>query len=135
VTSREAMIETIQRVYEARAKGDIEALMAAFHANATFELVGDSKTTQIAGLTQGHSNLRTTLGGLIDAFEFQNRDIVGTVVEGDRAVIHSRVTVRFVPKGKVFKTDLLDAFQFKDGKIIQLVEFADTALVNSMVNS
>jgi ketosteroid isomerase-like protein len=134
MTSREAMLQTIERAYEARAKGDIDALMATFHPNATFELVGDSATTQIAGLTEGHSNLRTTLGGLIDAFEFRKRDIVDAVVEGDRAVIHSRVTVRFVPKGTVFETDLLDAFRFQDGKIIQLVEFADTALVNRVVN-
>ncbi|MCI0363537.1 MAG: hypothetical protein L0219_06610, partial [Phycisphaerales bacterium] len=39
----------------------------------------------------------------------------------DRAVIHSRITVRFVPKNIVFETDVLDAFRFQDGKIIQLV--------------
>jgi ketosteroid isomerase-like protein len=133
MTTREAMIETILRAFEARAKGDIEALMSTFHPNATFELVGDRATTQIAGLTEGHSNLRATLVSLIDAFEFRKRDIVETVVEGDRAVIHSRVTVRFVPKDTVFQTDLLDAFRFQDGKIIQLVEFADTALVNRVV--
>jgi ketosteroid isomerase-like protein len=134
MTSREAMLQTIEHAYEAPAKGDIDALMATFHPNAKFELVGDRATTQIAGLTEGHSNLRATLGGLIDAFEFRKRDIVDAVVEGDRAVIHSRVTVRFVPKGTVFETDLLDAFRFQDGKIIQLVEFADTALVNRVVN-
>jgi ketosteroid isomerase-like protein len=134
MTSREAMLDTIQRVYEARAKGDIEALMKEFHADADFEFIGDTKTTEIAGLRKGHADVRATLGGFIKTFEFPKRDIVDTVVEGDRAVIHSRITVRFMRTGKVFETDLLDIFRFQDGKIVRLVEFADTALVNRVTS-
>jgi ketosteroid isomerase-like protein len=61
------------------------------------------------------------------------RDIVYTVVEGERAVVHSRVEMRFVPNDTVFVTDILDVFRFKDGKIIQLEEFADTALLKSLM--
>ena len=43
--------------------------------------------------------------------------------------MHSRLTVRFVPKDLTFTTDVTDLFRFKDGKIIELVEFADTALI------
>ncbi len=40
MASREAMIDNINRAYDARGKGDIEGLMAAFHPNAVFELKG-----------------------------------------------------------------------------------------------
>jgi ketosteroid isomerase-like protein len=135
MASREAMIDLILRAYDARAKGDIEGLMAAFHPMAAFELKGDKGILDIAGAAEGHSNVRAAMTGFIGHFEFLQRDIVDTIVEGDRAVVHSRLTIRFVPKDTVIVTDVLDTFRFEDGKIIELVEFADTALIRSLVSS
>ena len=72
--------------------------------------------------------MRAALTGFIETFEFMKRDIVDAMVEGDRAAVHSRLKVRFVPKDIVFTSDVLDTFRFEDGKIIELLEFADTAL-------
>jgi ketosteroid isomerase-like protein len=99
-----------------------------------FELKGDRKTLQVAGAVQGHSNVRAALAGFIDTFEFMKRDIVDVTVEDNRAAVHSRLKVRFVPKDIVFTSDVLDAFKFEDEKIIELVEFTDTALIKSVVS-
>jgi ketosteroid isomerase-like protein len=135
MASREAMIDTINRAYDARGKGDIEGLMAAFHPNAVFELKGEKEVLEVAGSVRGHSNVRAALAGFIQAFEFMKRDILDTIVEGDRVVVHSRLQVRFIPKNIDFTSDVLDVFKFEDGKIIELVEFADTALIKSVVSS
>jgi ketosteroid isomerase-like protein len=135
MASREAMIDTIYRAYDARGKGDIEGLMVAFHPNAVFELKGEKDVLEVAGAVQGHSNVRAALTGFIETFEFVSRDIVDAIVEGDRAAVHSRLKVRFVPKDIVFISDVLDTFRFEDGKIIELVEFADTALIKSVVST
>jgi ketosteroid isomerase-like protein len=133
MASREAMIDTIYRAYEARGKGDIESLMAAFHPDAVFELKGEKDVLEVAGAVQGHPNVRAALTGLIEAFEFLERDIVDIMVEGDRAAVHSRAKIRFVPKDVTFTSELLDKFRFQDGKVIELVEFADTALIKSFL--
>jgi ketosteroid isomerase-like protein len=135
MASREAMIDTITRAYDARGRGDIEGLMATFHSNAVFELKGEKKVLEVAGSVQGHSNVRAALAEYIQAFEFVKRDILDTIVEGDRVVVHSRLQVRFVPKNVDFTSDVLDVFKFEDGKIIELVEFADTALIKSVVSA
>lgn len=135
MASREAMLDTIQSAYEARRKRDIDGLMAAFHPDAEFELKGERKLLEVAGATRGRSNVQATLVALMNSFEFVKRDIVNTIVEADRVSLHTRLEVRFVPKGTVFTTDVLDTFKFKDGKIIELVEFADTALIKSIVSS
>jgi ketosteroid isomerase-like protein len=135
MASREAMIDTIYRAYDARAKGDIEGLMAAFHPNAVFELKGEKDVLEVAGAVQGHPDLRAAMAGLIENFEFVKRDIIDAMVEGDRAAVHSRLKVRFVPKDVVFTSDVLDTFRFENGKIIELVEFADTALIKSVVST
>jgi ketosteroid isomerase-like protein len=134
MASREAMIDTIYRAYDARGKGDIEGLMAAFHPNAVFELKGEKDVLEVAGAVQGHPNVRAAMTGFIANFQFVQRDIVDAVVEGDRAAVHSRLKVRFVPRDVVFTSDVLDTFKFQDGKIIELVEFADTALIKSVVS-
>ena len=134
MASREAMIETIHRAYDARGKGDIEGIMAAFHPNAVFELKGEKDILEIAGTVQGHSNLRAAMTGFIETFEFVKRDVVEAIIEGDRAAVRSRVTIRFTPKDIVVTTDMLDTFRFEDGKIAELVEFADTALIKSLMS-
>jgi ketosteroid isomerase-like protein len=79
--------------------------------------------------------VRAALIGFIDTFEFMKRDIVDVMVEDNRAAVHSRLKVRFVPKDIVFTSDVLDAFRFEDGKIIELIEFTDTALIKSVVST
>jgi ketosteroid isomerase-like protein len=135
MATREAIIDIIYRAYDARGKGDVEGLMAAFHPDAVFELKGEKNVLAVAGAVQGHPNVRAALTGFIETFEFMNRDIVDAMVEGDRAAVHSRLTVRFVPKDIVFTSDVLDTFRFEDGKITELVEFADTALIKSIVST
>jgi ketosteroid isomerase-like protein len=134
MVGREAMIDTINRAYAARGKGDIEGLVGTFHPDAVFELKGDKAALGIVGAVRGHSNVRAALGGFIESFEFMKRDIIDAIVEGDCACVHSRLQVRFIPKGTVFTSDVLDKFRFEDGKIIELVEFVDTALIKSVVS-
>ena len=105
MASREAMIDTIYRAYDARGKGDIEGLMAAFHPNAVFELKGEKDMLEVAGAVRGHQGVRAAMTGFIEAFEFLKRDIVDAMVDGDRAAVHSRLKVRFIPKEVVFTSD------------------------------
>jgi ketosteroid isomerase-like protein len=135
MASREAMIDTIYRAYDARDKGDIEGPMAAFHPNAVFEMKGEKNILEIAGPVQGHPNVRAAMTGFIATFEFMKRDIVDAMLEADRIAVHSRLKIRFIPADVVFTTDVLDKFRFEDGRIIELVEFADTALIKSLVGT
>jgi len=50
------------------------------------------------GSAQGHQEPRTTLAGLIADFEFIQGDRISTVIDGERAVVHSRVKLQFIPK-------------------------------------
>jgi ketosteroid isomerase-like protein len=135
MTSRDAMMETIMRAYKARDEGNIDDLMAAFHPKAVFELKGDKGVLEVAGAAEGHSNVRAALSQFIESFQFNKRDILDVIVEGDRAAVHSRLEVSFIPQNKSFTSDVLDTFRFEDGKIIKLVEFADTALIKNVVST
>jgi ketosteroid isomerase-like protein len=132
MVTRDLTRDIIERAYEARRSGNVDAIIALCHPNAKFEIVGFSNQSAPRGSAQGHSELRVTLAELIAAFEFVERNILTVLVEGNQAAVHSRVKLRFVPKSKTITTDLLDLWTFQDGKVIQLLEFVDTALVNDL---
>lgn len=130
--SRETLLEVILQAYAARGKGDLEGLLAAFHPEGVFTLVGDANSLHIAGSVQGRRNLRETFDRFIAAFKFVDRQILSEVVEADRAAVHSRLTVRYNDTTRT--TECLDLFKFLDGKIVELTEFADTALIKDLVS-
>jgi ketosteroid isomerase-like protein len=73
--------------------------------------------------------------GVLATFKFDNPEIISFIVDGERAAVHSRFDVTFVPKNRVFTNEVLDLFKFADGKIIELLEFADTALIKDVMSS
>ena len=132
--NRETVLEPIRQAYAARERGDLDDLVAAFHPEAVFTLVGDRKALDVTGSVQGHRGLREALGGFIATFQFVERQILSELVEGDRAAVHSRLVVRHNPTNETRTTECLDLLKFQDGKIIELIEFADTALVRDMMS-
>jgi ketosteroid isomerase-like protein len=135
MADREAMRALVEQAYAERASGSIEGVMAAFHADAVFELAGDTKVLHLAGAARSHPNVREAMTQFIGAFEFIKRDIIAFIADDDRAAVHSRLTMRFIPKDTTFTTELTDLFKFQDGKIIELVEFADTALIKEITSA
>lgn len=130
---REAIKTLIDQAYEARRTESIEGVIAIFHPDAKFELAGAREHTPALGTAHGHQELRKTLAQLVANFQFLQRDIVSILIDGERAAVHSRVKLRFVPKDTTVTTELVDLWKFKDGKIVELIEFVDTALVNQMM--
>jgi ketosteroid isomerase-like protein len=130
---REEITKVIEQAYEARRTEDMEGILRLFHPDGKFELAGSKDVTAVAGVAKGHQEVRTALVGLIANFEFIQRDIVSILIDGDRASVHSRVKLRFVPKDRTVTTELLDLWKFENGKIVELVEFADTAFVNVLM--
>jgi uncharacterized protein (TIGR02246 family) len=121
---RQAAKALIEQAYEARKTEDIEGLMRVFHPDGKFVLAGSKEHSPAAGTAQSHQEFRTTLAGLVAAFKFVERDIMSMVIENDRAAVHSRAKLRFVPKDRTVTTDILDVWKFEDGKIKDLVEFS-----------
>jgi ketosteroid isomerase-like protein len=132
--NREVILDVVKQAYAARGRGDLEGLMATFHSDAVFTLVGDDKAFDLAGSIHGHDRVREALRGFIANFDFAERKILSEVVEGDRAAVHSRLVVRYGPTEETRTTDVLDVLTFKDAKIIELIEFADTAQIRDMIS-
>jgi ketosteroid isomerase-like protein len=135
MTDRRTIEALVKQAYSARDKGEVDGLMEAFHPDGSFELAGATAILPVAGAVQGHPNVRASMAGFVAAFEFIEREILSFVVDGQRAAVHCRLKVRFIPKDAVVTTDVLDLFKFEDGKVAELVEFADTALIKDLISA
>ena len=51
---REALLQQVRRAYAARGKGALDELMAEFHQDAVFTLVGDKQALEVTGRANGH---------------------------------------------------------------------------------
>lgn len=133
MADRETIRRAIESAYAARDGGDAKRLAAAFHADGLFALSGSTEVLPIAQTIRGQPDIEHAMAEFIGTFEFQKRDIISIITDGDRAAVHSRLKIRYTPKGKTITSEVVDLFKFQGDEIVELVEFADTALIKDLM--
>jgi hypothetical protein len=93
----------IQAAYDARDSGDIDAVMRFFAPGATFELVGAAATFPAAMRVQGEAGLRQAFGGLISEFQFLERTMLASVIEGDKGASAGACACAMLPLERTTK--------------------------------
>jgi ketosteroid isomerase-like protein len=134
MASADQIKATIRKLYAARVAGDINALTEEFADDMIFEFNG--KGADFPGLSDpvvGKSEVAKAMGGLIDAFRFEDWREKSLIVEGDRAALHWQARVTFTPTGHSDDFDVMDLFTFSDGKVVELRQSTDTAQVKTLV--
>ena len=77
----------------------------------------------------GGSDVRMVLEKLARDWDWANYRIESILVDGNRAVVHSRGQMRYVPKDELLETETLDLLTIENGKIAEIVQFCDTYAV------
>ncbi|WP_186419317.1 nuclear transport factor 2 family protein [Bosea sp. CS1GBMeth4] len=127
MTEHSSIKSVIEKAYEARVKGDLDALMSYFHPDCRFQLMGAADREAICRPQEGCVAVRGQMADLIGAFTFANFETLDVVVEGDRAAYHWRADVTFVPTGRTETFQTLDLLAFENGKVRSIAQFTDTA--------
>lgn len=127
MTEHSSIKSVIEKAYEARVRGDLDALMSYFHPDCRFQLMGAAEREAICRPHEGCVAVRGQMADLIGAFTFANFETLDIVVEGDRAAYHWRADVTFVPTGRTETFQTLDLVAFEDGKVRSIAQFTDTA--------
>ena len=132
MTDRATIESILKDAYAARVRGDVEGTVRDFADDAVFALAGAREASPVALRCTDRKALRSAMAGLIGAFEFKDHEILSLVVEGPRAVAHTRVRVRSGATGEEAVTEMADLITFENGKIKSFLEFCDTALAAKM---
>jgi ketosteroid isomerase-like protein len=121
------MEKTLREAYAARQRGDTDAIVQLFTPDARFVMSGSSQMSPVAMRVEGAEPFRTALAGMIKTFIIEDHQVVSIVVDGNRAAVHWRATIRSSVTGDRLQSDLCDLVEFRDGRIASFVEFCDTA--------
>lgn len=121
---RENVIEVIDRLYAARAEGDLASVNAFLAPGATYRMVG---------VPDAPNDAAKAVGLLIDQFHFAEMRRVRMMIDGENVAVQVHVKAS-TGGGRHVDSDLLQWFQFDDnGKITDITEFADTGLIATML--
>ena len=134
MTSRDDIERTLRTAYEARQRGDLDALAAVFAPHARFRMAG-SNASPIATLVEGAEQYRPLFAGMIKTFEVLEHKVVTLLVEGSKAAVQWHARMRSSVTGETVETDLFDLVEIEDGRIVSFFEFCDTALAARLMKA
>jgi ketosteroid isomerase-like protein len=123
MTDRNDIDRLLRTLYEARGRGDLNAVCACFTEDAAFQIAGASNANPIAIKANGIKEFRPWLTLMLKTFQLEAIDILGLIIDGDSAAghwqaqIHSRVT------GAKVLTEMVDIIKVRDGRICSYTEF------------
>jgi len=122
----------VREAYAARRDGDLDALSRIFAESAEFRLTGSGP---LAISATGAKQFKHVVQELITVFEWLDQTILTIIIEGSRAAVHWRGTIRSTATGETVETELVDIFRIENGRIASLIEFCDTALATRLTGT
>ena len=135
MTERAATRDLILKTYDARCRGDLDALMACLHPQCSYRLIGAPQAAPLCEETTGHAALRLQMAALIETFVFSDVEVLSLTIEGASAAYHWRARVTFAPTGRSDIFEILDVITVEGGKIRTVAQFTDTAGIQRLVGA
>ena len=132
MTSREDIERLLREAYDARQRGDLDAICRIFAPNAHFQMAG-SNASPVAARVEGSEQYRSLLAGMIKTFEMLDHKIAIILADGSRAAVQWRAKLRSSVTGETVETDLYDLIEIGNSRIKSFFEFCDTALAAQMM--
>ena len=115
----------VRALYAARVGNDIATVDRLFADDAEFEILGRNPA---AVRTTGRRNIVAAAEALMKSFVMDDLAIVALLIDGNRAAVHWRVTVKSAASRNPVPTDMIDIVTIENGKIVSLTEICDSAL-------
>ena len=95
------MKDLIRSAYAARVRGDLEGALAPFSEDAVFLFNAEGVGSPGFGVpAKGKAAIRLAFGELIRNFRFSDWQELALIAEKEKAALHWRATVTFVPNGR-----------------------------------
>jgi ketosteroid isomerase-like protein len=129
MASRSEIEQFVNNTYEERTKGNIDKLLSHFHPDCRFRIVGSEQMSPLFAQVTGRESFRGMLKALIDDWDFADFRTERLYVDGDTVFAHRAGTIRYVPTGTRFVTEILDKITVRENQIVDFVEFLDTQTV------
>ncbi len=126
---RARRIACLERMLEARRKGDIHALLDECTDDVGYRVMGRLGDRPLMTHLEGKGRLRNELGGVFERWDWTDVAVGRILYDGDHAVaeVAGRKTYRVT--GQAFEDSMCLVFEFSDEKVSAIREYFDTFTV------
>jgi ketosteroid isomerase-like protein len=129
----DAKVKTIEQVYEAFGRGDVDAILALVTDDVDWASEAESKVAPWHGTHKGKGEVAKffeTLGGAVEVTEFTPLAFASNDTD---VMVVVRFGMKVLATGKSGEMDLHHWFRFRDGKIERYRGTEDTALTAALL--
>jgi ketosteroid isomerase-like protein len=123
MTDRETTDGLLRALYEARLRGDIDAMCKAFADDAVFQIAGAGQVSPVSNRAVGVGELRPLLAVMIKTFKLRDQVILDLLIDGAKAAVHWRAGVHSRITGTMALTEFVALVDIRDGRIASYLEF------------
>jgi ketosteroid isomerase-like protein len=119
-----ANVEAAERIYEARRRGDVDALLEELHPDLEWR----PHLSSLGGRpVRGHAGVREYLASLAEEWEDFRQDLEQVFDAGDQVVAFLNTYGRGRGSGIELQPQVAHVLRFSDGKCIKIVTYLDRA--------
>ena len=124
----EANIATLQKIYAAYGRGDIQSLLNGCTPDVTWESGGRGGDFPVFGVRTGVAGVADffrTVAEVLDFSEFSPREFYA---DKDKVFVFGHYAMTMKRNGRKVDADWVHVFVFRGGRVARFREFTDTAL-------
>jgi uncharacterized protein len=129
---QEENTKTIQDMYAAFGRGDIQTLLAVMSEDIVWKpVLGAASYVPTAGERRGKAAVADFFKTLAQSIDFQEFQPKQFVAQDDTVVALGSYAATAKATGRPFKSEWTMVFTFKNGKVVEFKEYADSAAINA----
>jgi ketosteroid isomerase-like protein len=123
MTDREQIDGLLRGLYEARLRGDLDAMCKAFADDAVFQIAGAGQVSPVSSRAVGVGEFRPLLAVMIKTFRLRDHVILDMLIDDMKAAVHWRAGVHSRITGAMALTEFVTLAAIRDARITSYLEF------------
>ena len=116
----------VSRMYDAYARGDLDAAVAFLHDDIDWIIHSPIEVFPFSGARRGKAEVLQVLGEIAGEYELKRYIPEAIIADGDRAAVMSNVAFVQRSTGRTLSFRIADFLLLRDGKIVEFREMTDT---------
>jgi len=133
MTDRGEIEALVRGLCAARVAGDMDVLRQGYADNATFRTAGSPEWGALTAPLTGHAKIMARFESMIANFALEDFAILDLFVDGNKASVRWRATVRNAETKAESTTEVAQFLEVENGQVASLVEFLDTAFAMKLL--
>lgn len=130
---RADLADAVRKLFDLRAKGDIEAILKWFAPDFIYEMRGDWSRPPYVPRQGDRDAFAESLRLVNVEYEELGSEIHEFLIDGDRVAVHRTIRMRNRGAGPAVDLDEWDCFRFHERLVAEFAAYVDVAKLDALV--